>query len=328
MPQLWRTQASRLQAVVVEVCWRPAQGGTSGDFHDVIDLQDGRVMVVLGDAPGSGAHAAELGEELRFELRRAVRSTDCTSNALRQLDERLGSRHPDAIATVVCALLRQDRRQAEVTNAGHLPMLVAEGSETRFLEGESEPPLGVPTDRRSVTYPLSTDAALFMFTDGLVERRDASLSRGLQTVLDAAQGLTGAVAWASELARRTTAELGQPTDDATVVSIDLRGSATALSGGVPPRAALRVYVDPRDPRSVAAERVARHLADHLLGTVEIGLEVIDITAAPGAAEADGVMAAPTIIRVLPAPRVRVVGGLRSPAQLARALQLPYPEEIT
>jgi hypothetical protein len=325
MPELWRTQASRLQRIGIEVCWRPAQGGVSGDFHDIIDLNDGRVVVILGDAPGSGAAAADMGEDLRFQLRRAFRFTDDVAAAIRQLDDRFARQYPDAIATVVCALLDPARGQVEVTNAGHPPIVLTEATNARFLDGSSDPPLGVMTDRHPITHRLTGDSALFMFTDGLVERRDEPLGRGLGVLLDAARGLTGAVAWASELARRASAELGQPSDDATVLSVDLRRAPTpGLAAGAP--VMLRVYVDPSDLVSAATEAVTRQLVDGLLKTMAVHVETVDITASPRTAEADGVIAAPTVVRVSPAPPVRVVGALRSPAQLARALQLPYPKE--
>lgn len=324
MPALWRTQATRLQRMAVEVCWRPAQDGVSGDFHDVIDLHDGRFVVVLGDAPGSGAPAAELGEELHFQMRRAFRLTDSGPEVLSRLDERMSRDHPDAIATVVCALLDPDKAQAVVTNAGHPPIIVSDVAQSRFLNGSSDPPLGVPTQRQAIVHRLGGDSALFMYTDGLVERRGEPIGEGLRALLDAARGLTGAVAWASELARRATARLGQPTDDATVVSVDLT-RMPAHQGGTD-RVALRVYLDPRNLRSAPTEQVVRDLADRLLGTVRVDVEAIDVTVSAGRAEADGVMAAPTVIRVSPGPPIRVVGALRSASQLAVALQLPYPEE--
>ena len=222
MPGFWRTQVNRIHNLAVEVCWRPGQGDVSGDFHDVIDLRDGRVVVVLGDALGSGPNAAQLGEVIRFELRLAFRSTDSGPVAMRRLDEILARRHPDATATAVCALLDPDSGLAEVTNAGHLPVLLTAGTDARFLDGRSEPPLGVETKRHAAAYPFQVGSALFMFSDGLVERPEAPLDGCLNTALGVARGLTGASAWASELARRTTAELGQPTHDATVISADLR----------------------------------------------------------------------------------------------------------
>src|SRR5579875_3746009 len=112
MAALWRSQANRLSSIAVEVCWRPAQGDASGDFHDVVDLADGRIAVFLGDA-------------LRFFLRRAIRTARDGAAALGALDDHLADRGTDTIATAVCAVLHPAERRLEVTNAGHLPILVA-----------------------------------------------------------------------------------------------------------------------------------------------------------------------------------------------------------
>lgn len=329
MPGLWRTQGSRVQSVSVEVCWRPGQGESSGDFHDVIDLASGRVAVVLGDAPAFGPAAAELGEELRFDLRRALRSSGDATSALRILDERLARHGPDKIATAVLAVLDENRREAEVVNAGHLPILVASADGNHFLNDRVDPPIGVPSDRVPVRYPLIHDTSLFFFTDGLVERRGASLEDGLSTLLRCTSGLTAGAACASELARRATDRLGQPSDDATIMSVRLRfGSPMGTSPtGVPlGRVLLRLYVDPGDMHSAQAERVVGELVGRLSGRVDIDLEVLDITVSARSAETEGVMAAPTVVRILPEPKLRVVGGLRSASELVRALQLPYFEE--
>lgn len=360
MPGLWRSSANRIQSVSVEVCWRPAEGDSSGDFHDTVDLRDGRVALILGDAPASGPVAAELGEELRFELRRALRGAARGPDILEPLDELLTARGVDKIATVVCAVLDPAGRHAEVINAGHLPILATSGSEARFLEDRVDPPLGVITPRRSITYDLSDDSALFMFTDGLVERRGASLTDGLAVALDVARGMTGAAASATELARRATDRLGQPDDDATAMSVRLRspepfsrvtggrleparrtpaerrpipaGSTAARTGAdeassASSHVALRVYLDPGDLISVRAQRTVEDLVAGLSPQLTIEVDFIDITVSTGLAERDGVLASPTVVRLLPRPTVRIVGGLRSAAELARALQLPYPEEI-
>lgn len=329
MPGLWRTQGSRVQSVSVEVCWRPGQGESSGDFHDVIDLAGGRVAVLLGDAPAFGPAAAELGEQLRFDLRRALRAAADPTSALRILDERLTEHGPDKIATAVLAVLDESRREAEVVNAGHLPILVASADGNHFLNDRFDPPIGVPADRVPVRYPLIHDTSLFFFTDGLVERRGASLEDGLTTLLRCTSGLTAGAACASELARRATDRLGQPNDDATIMSVRLR--AGSAMGAVPPgrtpgRVRLRLYVDPGDMHSAQAERVVEQLVSRLSGRVDVDVEVFDITVSARPAEAEGVMAAPTVVRLLPEPKLRVVGGLRSASELARALQLPYIEE--
>jgi circadian clock protein KaiB len=73
----------------------------------------------------------------------------------------------------------------------------------------------------------------------------------------------------------------------------------------------------------AAENLRRLCAERLpSGSYEI--EVVDIIEHPERAEADRVIATPTVIRETPAPRRRVIGDLSVAASAAHALAFPEP----
>lgn len=373
MPARWRTQATRLQSIAVEVCWRPFDGEVAGDFSDLVDLQDGRLVVIVGDAPGFGSPAAELADKVRFELRRALRASDSPDEVMERLDRMVAAQHPDAIVTAVCAVIDPASQIAEVSSAGHLPILMRTTTGVSYLDRSGDPPLGLAVPRTTQCYRLDHDAILFFFTDGVVERRGRSLDHGLQVLADVGRGVLPAAAWASEVARRATERLGEPTDDATVLSVRLaeaagsrdmhavpgagtpvspatlqaldpadqgggavvvawqpgpagdRGAADALVRAGEVTVSLRLYVDRRDLRSARTEAVVRAMAARLDGGLTVDLQVVDLAEAGPLAEEDGVLAAPTVIRLSPEPVVRVIGGLREPVDLARALQLPYPD---
>lgn len=373
MPARWRTQATRLQSIAVEVCWRPFDGEVAGDFSDLVDLQDGRLVVIVGDAPGFGPPAAELADKVRYELRRALRVTDSPDEVMQWVDRMIASEHPDAIVTAVCAVIDPASQMAEVASAGHLPILMRTGTDVTFLDRSGDPPLGLPAPRTTQCYRLDRDAILFFFTDGVVERRGRSLDHGLQVLAEVGRDVLPAAAWASEVARRATERLGEPTDDATVLSVRLaevaasgdlhavpgvgtpvlpatlqaldpndqgggavvvawqsegaeqRHAVDALARAGEVAVALRLYIDRRDLRSARTEAVVREMAYRLQGELAVDVEVVDLADAGPLAEEDGVLAAPTVIRLSPEPVVRVIGGLREPVDLARALQLPYPD---
>lgn len=326
-----------MQALLVEACWRPMEGDVAGDFHDVIDLNDGRVVLVIGDVAGVGPPAAEQADDIRAELYRVFRRTDVPSRAFDLLDGRLERAGIDVYATMALAVVDPGSRRVDIASAGHPPVLVANGVEARFLNGVVGPPLGIRWPRRTTSYALSGDVALFLYTDGLVERRQSSLEDALDQLLQVGRGLHGAVASAAELARRATARLGQPADDATVVSVRLLSDGSPLAaeggpGGDRPRIGLRVYVDSRDLRSTRVESIVNELALTAHDTLDLVVEVLDVSQPGIDTERDGVLAAPTVMRVSPPPMVRVVGAVRSVGELARALQLPLvherPEEPT
>lgn len=332
VPARWRTQSISLQAILVDACWRPAEGEVAGDFHDVIDLKDGRVAVVIGDVAGFGPTAARSAETLRGELALAFRNTDRPTEALRVLDRRVQANGDEFFVTMACAVVNPETRTVSVANAGHPPILYADRLDARYVSGPVEPPLGMRAARTTVTYQLHGDAALFLYTDGLVERRRASLDANLDLLLDASRGLYGPLASAAEVARRATARLGSPTDDATVVSVRVlpdsvrRGGAPESVVGGRQQVVLRLYLDPRDLRSVRTESIVNQLTVRAPAYLAFKTEVVDITQPHADTEADGVLAAPTVVRVAPEPLIRVVGGLRSVHELARALQIPLEED--
>lgn len=306
------------------------EGDVAGDFYDVIDLRDGRVAVIVGDAPGFGHRAAALADELRAELRRGFGVTDDVRGILRRVDDRLGALDAEVIATVATAVIDPAARTVELSSAGHLPPVVTDDSASSFLNGDVDPPLGVPAERSVTHHRLSSTSTLFLYTDGLIERRGTPLHDSLAVLRDSVSGLHNATAWASELARRTTARLGQPADDATVVSVRLlpAGGRQSAVGATPierGHVVLRLYVDPEDLRSSQAEAMVRDLAHRLDPRLDVHVEVVDVGSG-GGGEADGVLAVPMIVRQTPHPQVRVIGRPSSVADLARRLQLPLSEQ--
>lgn len=128
MPSQWRTGATRVQSVVVETCWRPMTGDVAGDFHDVLDLRDGRVAVVVGDAMGFGPEAAAIAEVLRSRARDAVRRTVDPAAVLTELDQALVGEGEEKIATAACVVIDPTGGVARMSNAGHPPALFVDGA--------------------------------------------------------------------------------------------------------------------------------------------------------------------------------------------------------
>lgn len=330
MPGHWRTATTHAQSVAVEACWRPMQGDTAGDFHEVIDLRDGRIVVVVGDAPGFGPTAAAIAEDLRSQLRRSLAANADVAVALGDLDELLAARSTELIATAACAVVDPDERTVDVVNAGHLPLVVADGATVELLDGPADPALGLSMPRRVRRRALGDDTAVFLYTDGLIERRGTPLGESIDRLVAACEGIGGARAWASEFALRATSLFGQPTDDATVVSLRLTKEPGEIRPTGKPRVrehvTLRLYVDPADLRSRALQEVVTDVARRVKATIDVHIEVLDVTSPASGTEAAGVLAAPTIVRVAPGPPVRVIGWFRSATDLAAALQIPLPKE--
>jgi PAS domain S-box-containing protein len=154
-----------------------------GDWYDVVQLPDGRVGLAIGDVAGHGLRAASTMGQMRMALRVCAleeRSPNRVVTRLRHLARGLLDAE---FATLVYLVFDPDSGTVRFANAGHPPPLVDRGAEgASYLEGGLGPPLGAvgfPDRYLDVTYHLAAGSTLFLFTDGLVERRGATIRDGL-----------------------------------------------------------------------------------------------------------------------------------------------------
>ena len=170
-------------AVRYQAASRPLQVG--GDWYDIVDLEDGRIALIVGDCVGHGLAAATVMGQLRSACRALLLDHPSPRAALAGLD-RFAARLPGAqCTTAVCAVLNSDTGELVYSSAGHLPpVMVHFDGTTETLEGAHTIPLGLRPDRprpeARITMPAG--ATLLLYTDGLVERRSSSLDYGIACV--------------------------------------------------------------------------------------------------------------------------------------------------
>jgi anti-sigma regulatory factor (Ser/Thr protein kinase) len=120
------------------------------------------------------------------QLRNATRAYGLEHSSPAEIVEHLNvfvGRFPDGeFSTLFVGRVDLERHVLEYTNAGHPPPLLRRpDGETVWLEEARTFPLGVEVGVRcpSATVELEADTVLFLYTDGLVERRTRSLQEGL-----------------------------------------------------------------------------------------------------------------------------------------------------
>jgi circadian clock protein KaiB len=94
-------------------------------------------------------------------------------------------------------------------------------------------------------------------------------------------------------------------------------NANSHGGG---RVSLRLYVASDTPPSAQARRQLIALRE-ALGGAHWDVEVVDVFEHPVLAEADRILATPTLIRLLPPPRLSVIGDFSDARAVAAALDL-------
>jgi serine phosphatase RsbU (regulator of sigma subunit) len=165
-----------------------AEVGVGGDWYDLFELPSGHIGIVIGDVAGSGLHAAVVMGRIRSALRAYALEVDDPADVLTRLDRKVQLFEPDAMATVLYAVLDPDLCNLTLSNAGHLPpVVVTPDQPAALLQIEPNLPIGAYRNapRHNSHASLSRGGCLFLYTDGLVERHDRPLLTGIDTLLRA-----------------------------------------------------------------------------------------------------------------------------------------------
>jgi sigma-B regulation protein RsbU (phosphoserine phosphatase) len=151
---------------------------TSGDYHDVIPLEDGSVALVVGDVSGHGLGAALFMASVRALLRTLLHTSRDPIAVFRGLNAYLCRDMPaESFMSLFLGLLDAKASTLEWVSAGHNPPLhVRHGAPVVELE-RTGPVLGVLPDapyRRKGPIALAPGDAVVLYTDGIYEARDAA----------------------------------------------------------------------------------------------------------------------------------------------------------
>ncbi len=83
---------------------------------------------------------------------------------------------------------------------------------------------------------------------------------------------------------------------------------------------LRLYITGMTPNSKrAVENIKKICKEHLEGRYE--LEIIDIYQQPGLAASEQIIAAPTLVKIFPAPLKKIIGDLSNTEKVLQSLNV-------
>jgi serine phosphatase RsbU (regulator of sigma subunit) len=143
-----------------------------GDFYDFLELEDGRLGLVVGDATGKGMPAALLMATTRGMLRAVAQSLDSPGEVLARVNDALYPDIPsEMFVTCFYAILDPAAGRLRYANAGHdLPYVHHHGEGTHELRATGMP-LGLMPEmsyEEKEAVLREGDCVLF-YSDGLVE---------------------------------------------------------------------------------------------------------------------------------------------------------------
>lgn len=174
----------------------PAVGRLSvgGDWYDVIDLDDHRRGLVVGDCVGHGLDAATAMGQLRSAARAMLIEEKDPAEVLAALDRFAASTDSAFGATVVCAVIDREIGSVTYARAGHPPPLLVGPDGATWLDSQVGPPLATVKDavRENHTVPLRSGDVVVLYTDGLIERRGEVIDEGMRRLEASARASYGA----------------------------------------------------------------------------------------------------------------------------------------
>jgi len=159
-----------LPGYAVTSAYRPAQE-VGGDFFQIIPLEDGVTLIVLGDVSGKGLRAAMAVALIVGAVRMVAEFTTSPAEVLAGLNRRLYGRLQGGFTT--CIAMRLDAAgNCTLASAGHPPPFLNH----RELAVPGAFPLGIQPDTgyEETTLRLDVGDHFALYTDGLLEARDPS----------------------------------------------------------------------------------------------------------------------------------------------------------
>jgi hypothetical protein len=160
-----------------------------GDWYDVIDLDEHRRAMVVGDCVGHGLDAAAVMGQLRSATRTLLLEGHGPAKVLERLDN-FSASLPGAFATsVICVIVDRLAATLSYSRAGHVPPLLVGRTTSQWLDDPGGTLLQVlpGATRPMATLSYTHGDLLVLYSDGLIERRRESLDVGLARLESAAR---------------------------------------------------------------------------------------------------------------------------------------------
>jgi len=170
---------------------RPANT-VGGDFYDILPLDDGRVVVAVGDVAGKGSPAALLMALLLAMLRTLVDETLEPAELVSRLNVQVSRNAPGTrFITLFYAVFTPATGELTYVNAGHTPALVirAGGRSKRLSDGGIALGMFSPSTYVEGRATIEPNELLAIYSDGITEAESPQGQpfdeSGLEAVLQA-----------------------------------------------------------------------------------------------------------------------------------------------
>jgi serine phosphatase RsbU (regulator of sigma subunit) len=161
----------------------PAKPGSlvAGDWYDALQLPGGDLLFVVGDIAGHGMEAVTGMVTARNALRGLAVTGADPGELIGKLNDMTCLFAEGVTGTVICGRYNPVSRILRWARAGHLPPVLVRGGAATVQPMPGGMLLGVQPDieYEQLYLQLRAEDTLLFYTDGLIERRAASISDAL-----------------------------------------------------------------------------------------------------------------------------------------------------
>lgn len=156
------------------VAWEPANA-VSGDYFDVLKLDEHQTAICVADVAGKGMSAALLMSNLQAALKSNANATVAPGELMTRLNSLICENIvPHRFISCVYATLDTRTKKLTYSNAGHYaPMLVRDGRCLRLTESGAVFGVFATEQYQQSEIQLQSGDVLALFTDGVTEIQNA-----------------------------------------------------------------------------------------------------------------------------------------------------------
>jgi GAF domain-containing protein/anti-sigma regulatory factor (Ser/Thr protein kinase) len=286
------TNLSAIKGAELSAVYQPAakEEQVGGDWYDSSSVEDGRVLLSIGDVTGHGLQASVVMAKLRHALNVIALYESDPARVLDVAERVVLRRFPGAIATAFIGFVDRNKNTITYANAGHpYPLVRRKDGSIRTLQGAEGLPIGLRDlagHEKAKTESLEDVDLLLLYTDGLSEAtRDAVA--GEQRLIESLGRDTATVVKDTANFIRATCLSGAASaaDDVAALTVNFTGIKRWEFATKDQRAAQRarrdfvdyLLVSGVDPEGAASAEIifgelAANVARHAPGMVDIALE--------------------------------------------------------
>ena len=199
-----------------------------GDFYDFVEIDEDRLLIIIGDACGKGIPACMLTAMTRSFIRSMIDNFTTLSDLLRDLNDKLNrDTDADRFITVGCCLLDRKNNTVEFGRAGHTDLICFVHDHLRLFSPDGTA-LGIlPSEFASfdtICLSFEPGTTFLMFSDGLSEAinkesEEFGIERLKQTFAQACRSGLSPQKIIDQLINTVMAYEVEQADDQTVVLI-------------------------------------------------------------------------------------------------------------